>query len=275
VNHLTLTSPTAAAANVSVAPGAAIGFRTVTVTTGGEAPSRANAFLVTAPTPANPRLTSASPRAGTRGSTVDVTLTGADTAFAGGASVASVAGSGVQVLSTTVRSPTSAVARLRIAPTAPLGLRDLRVTTGTQSAALLHGFEVRGQSTCTDTAKPSASFLKGKKGARAKKRKLQLHGHAHDDGCVAAISVAGRVARVDVAISRKAGRKCRFVTRSGKLTTARKCSKPVFLKAKGTTSWSLTTKRKLPKGAYTILARARDAAGNRQAKPAKRKLTVR
>jgi hypothetical protein len=83
---------------------------------------------------------------------------------------------------------------------------------------------------------------------------------------VAAISVTGRVARVEVAISRKAGKRCRFVAASGKLTSARSCAKPVWLKAKGTTRWSLTTKRALPRGTYTIQVRSRDAAGNRQAK---------
>jgi hypothetical protein len=107
----------------------------------------------------------------------------------------------------------------------------------------------------------------------AKKGKLRLRGRAGDQGCVADISVAGKVARVEVAISRKAGKgRCRFVTRSGKLTSARKCSKPVFLKATGTTRWSLSTK--LKPGKYTILVRARDAAGNLQAKPAKRTLRV-
>jgi hypothetical protein len=65
------------------------------------------------------------------------------------------------------------------------------------------------------------------------------------------------------------------VAASGKLTSARKCSRPVFLKAKGTTTWSLTTKRRLGPGTYTIQVRARDAAGNRQATAAKRTLRLR
>jgi len=60
------------------------------------------------------------------------------------------------------------------------------------------------------------------------------------------------------------------VARSGELTNARRCSKPLWLKAKGTTTWSLTTKRRLPRGTYTIQVRARDVAGNRQAKAANR-----
>ena len=74
-----------------------------------------------------------------------------------------------------------------------------------------------------------------------------------------------------MAISRAASRKrCRFVAAAGTLTSARSCSKQVWLKAKGTTRWSLILKRRLPRGTYKIQVRARDAAGNRQAAVAKR-----
>ena len=281
VNHLTVTSPTSAVANITIAPGAAIGVRSVSVQTGGENASNpaGHQFLVTPPAPAIARLTGASPAAGVRGATIDVALSGAGTAFASGTSLTSVSGTGVKVLSTTVSSPTSATARLQIAPTASLGFRDLTVATGAESAALLDGFEVKAvpqgggnppPTTCSDQARPRSSLLKGKKGATLKHHKLKLRGHASDDGCTATISVAGKVARVEVAISRKAGKKCRFVASSGKLGSARKCSKPVFLKAKGTTTWSLGLKRKLPHAKYTILVRARDAAGNLQATAVKR-----
>jgi hypothetical protein len=292
VNSTTASSATSAVANVTVAPGATIGFRDVTVQTGGETANESvpGPFLVAVAAPAIPRLTGATPGFGRRGSTVDVTLTGADTAFEDGTSAASVSGTGVQVLSTTVTSATSAVAHLKLAGDAPLGFRDLKVTTGAEDASLLDGFEVRpapavtptptptptpssspppgpgpgggAAGTCSDRARPSVSFLKGKRGVRAKQGRLRLRGRARDTGCVAAISVAGRVARVDVAISRKAGKRCRFVASNGRLTGARKCSKPVFLRAKGSTSWSLATKRRLPRGSYAIQVRARDAAGN-------------
>ncbi len=273
VNHLTVSSPTSAVANITIDPGATIGFRDAGVA--GAAPAR---FLVAPPTPAIARLTGATPSSGVRGATIDVALTGADTAFAPGTSLTEVSGSGVKVLSTTVHSPTSATARLQIAPTAPLGFRDLTIATGAESAALLDGFEIRAvqqggnppPTTCSDHARPTSSLLKGKQGAALKRHKLKLRGRASDAGCTATISVAGKVARVEVAISRKAGRHCRFVASSGKLGRARKCSKPVFLKARGTTAWSLSVKRRLPHGKYTILVRARDAAGNLQAKAAKR-----
>jgi hypothetical protein len=302
VNSVTASSPTSAVANVTVAPGATIGFRDVTVQSGGELANESvpGPFLVTAAPPAVPRLTGASPRSGNRGSTVDVALTGADTDFESGTSLASVSGSGVTVLSTTVTSPTAAVAHLKIDAGAPLGFRDLKVTTGAQDAALLDGFDVRPApavaatptpsptpagttpggggppgsgppGTCADHARPRAAFLPGKQGVRAKRGRLRLRGRASDAGCVAAISVAGAVARVEVAISRAASRhRCRFVARNGRLTGPRRCSKPVWLTAKGTTRWSLSTGRRLPPATYTIQVRARDTAGNRQAKASKR-----
>ncbi len=293
VNHVTVGSPTSAVANVSVAPGATIGLRDVTVQTGAEVARESvpGPLLITAATPALARLTGASPGSGARGATVDVVLTGADTAFANGTSAASVSGTGVQVLSTTVSSPTSAVARLKIAAGAPLGFRDLKVTTGAQDAALLDGFEVTpaaaatpeptatvvvpqstppaspgpgpgpGPSPCTDRSPPSAAFAS----VLAKQRRIVLRGRASDAGCA-----ASAVARVELAISRTAPKhRCRFVAANGKLTAARACSRPVWLKAKGTAAWSFTS-AKLPRATYALQVRAVDAAGNLQAAPARR-----
>jgi hypothetical protein len=43
-----------------------------------------------------------------------------------------------------------------------------------------------------------------------------------------------------------------------------KCSKPTFLKAKGTKSWSFKLRRRLPPGRYILYARAVDASGNKE-----------
>ena len=69
-----------------------------------------------------------------------------------------------------------------------------------------------------------------------------------------------RVKRVQVAISRKAGKKCRWATRSGKLRK-RSCARPVWITAKGTRSWRLKLKRALPAGSYTVRSRAVIGAG--------------
>ena len=123
--------------------------------------------------------------------------------------------------------------------------------------------------TCVDRARPRASFQR----VIVKRRRLTVRGRASDAGCAADISLAGRVARVELAISRKAGRRCRFVTGSGKLGKARKCSQPVWLRAKGGRGWGFAVK--LPRGSYTVLVRARDGAGNLTASPARRSVRVR
>jgi hypothetical protein len=179
-------------------------------------------------------------------------------------SAASAGGAGVSVLSTKVSSPTKAVARLKLASDAPLGFRDLRVTTGAETAALLDGFEVRPQPGVQPTPTPARTPAPtpgpgppqggqpppacGAARAtlarpRVKKRALRLRG------------TAACVARVQVSISRPAARhRCRFVTARGRLGTPRRCSKRVFVAAKGVASWQLATK-KLPAGRYTIRVR--------------------
>ena len=225
VNALTVESPTSATANVTISAGATIRFNDVTVQTGAETARGARRFLIAAPAPPVPRLTGASPSSAARGATVEVRLTGAGTAFAAGTSTASVSGTGVQVLSTTVESQTSVRARVRIASDAPLGFRDMKVTTGAVSAVLLDGFEITPvpqppaatptaapvpvpAPACVDRTAPTASFSS----LKAKKQRLLIRGRATDAGC------AGAVVRVELAIARKAGSKCRFVAANGKLT---------------------------------------------------------
>ena len=80
VNHLTASSATSAVANVTVGAGATIGFRAVSVQTGGE-----SAGGVAAGGAGHARavasLAVGQPERGARGATVDVKLTGADTTF--------------------------------------------------------------------------------------------------------------------------------------------------------------------------------------------------
>jgi len=69
------------------------------------------------------------------------------------------------------------------------------------------------------------------------------------------------------------------VTSRGTLSKRRtSCRKTTYISAKGATKWSLTLKRRLPKGRYQIWVRGIDAAGNVERKSRKRnfkRLTVR
>src|SRR3954451_3184738 len=115
---------------------------------------------------------------------------------------------------------------------------------------------------CVDRARPR-SRLRGRPVNRAER--LTLRGTASDRGCrnaKAAAVVKGEVASVDVAVARRVGKRCAFVKRSDRLTRPRACSKPVYIRAKGTTRWSYHGRRELPNGRYLVWTRATDARGN-------------
>ena len=106
---------------------------------------------------------------------------------------------------------------------------------------------------CLDRAAPSARV--------ATTRGSGLGGSASDRGCGA--GGHGRVTKVSVAVARRAAHgRCRFATRSGRLGRARACSRRSYLRARGTTHWSLRLGHRLPRGRYTAWVRTRDAAGN-------------
>jgi hypothetical protein len=101
---------------------------------------------------------------------------------------------------------------------------------------------------------------KGKKAA--KKRKLRVRGRAKATACPR----PSKVRRVQVAVQKdvgKPGRKCRSVTKKGGLAKRRWCKHRIYRKARGTSKWSFSLKRKLPRGKYVIHARAVDAGGKK------------
>jgi hypothetical protein len=113
---------------------------------------------------------------------------------------------------------------------------------------------------CRDTVAPTVAFGRLKLTRKAAK----LSGSARDDDC-------GGVTRVEVALALKTGTRCRFAGARGRLGKKRACSAPVWLKAEGSAAWTLkrSFKPRLPRGTYSIRARARDAATN-SGKPATR-----
>ncbi len=131
VANVVVASGTSLTASFVLDPAAAVGARTVTVTTGGGT-SGAQTFTINLP-PA-PTLTSVSPNQGLRASTVAVTLTG--TNFVVGATTVGVFGGGVTVTNVTVGSGTSLTANFVLDPAATAGPRIVTVTTagGTSGA---------------------------------------------------------------------------------------------------------------------------------------------
>jgi hypothetical protein len=73
------------------------------------------------------------------------------------------------------------------------------------------------------------------------------------------------VARVDVSVTRLRKGRCQALTAGGRWTTVKSshgtCAARFVLHAQGTSAWKVALRRALPKGAYTVVTRARDAAG--------------
>jgi hypothetical protein len=92
-----------------------------------------------------PQLLGVNPSQGIRGQTLNVAITGENTNFIGGTSVASFSGTGITVNSTTINSPASATANITIAADAPLTFRDVIITTGGEVATALSAFQVLPQ----------------------------------------------------------------------------------------------------------------------------------
>jgi hypothetical protein len=125
---------------------------------------------------------------------------------------------------------------------------------------------------CKDVTKPKSRLGSTKTAAKTHK----LTGTVSDSGACGTSATAAP--RVSVAISRKSGAKCQFLSSRSKLSRATSCKKPRWInatsvkakakaKAKTTatsakTTWTVRLPRKLPRGKYSILTRAVDSAGN-------------
>ena len=107
---------------------------------------------------------------------------------------------------------------------------------------------------CTDAEKPTTKLTR----VKLTRKGVAVRGRSIDAGC------AG-VGRVVVAIGRQVSRNvCRFMNARGKFGKAKKCNRPLYLKAKGTGPWRFTKKARLGKGSYLVYARAFDRKGNRE-----------
>lgn len=153
VNTVTVNSPTTLSVNITVANDADVGFRNVKITTDTEETTENNGFLVTSTPLAIARVINLVPASGKRGAAnLDVVITGENTNFVDGISVASFSGTGITVVSTTVTSPTQATARITILSSAALGFRNILVSTGDETAVILNGFLVKISGTINITA---------------------------------------------------------------------------------------------------------------------------
>jgi hypothetical protein len=144
VTSTTLVDATTLRARIAIAPTATVAYRNVSVVTGAQVATETvvGPFLISAATPTIGTIVSVSPNSAAQGLNLDVTITGNGTAFVNGTSVASFSGGGITVNSTSVSSPTTAVANITIDYDAALGFHDVLVDTAGDTAVLLNGFSV-------------------------------------------------------------------------------------------------------------------------------------
>jgi hypothetical protein len=115
---------------------------------------------------------------------------------------------------------------------------------------------------CRDRAAPLSRITK--RGTRISRRHLVVSGTASDRGCrKGKAHAAAGVARVSVAVGREVGHgRCRFLRAKGSYSPARSCSRPVYLRARGTKHWHLNFVGTFPAGHYRVTVRATDARRN-------------
>ncbi len=150
-NSFTVNGPTQITANVSIAAGAALGSRDVTVTTPGGSDALASGFTVLAA----PTVVSVNPAEADQGQTLSVTVTG--TSFTGATAVGF--GAGITVNSFTVDSDTQITAAISISGSAATGVRDVSVTRAGVTGALPGGFAVDQAPPIVGSAIPGEGIL--------------------------------------------------------------------------------------------------------------------
>ena len=108
----------------------------------------------------SPGCAGVAPASADQGATLDVTITGVDTSFVNGVTVASFSGTGITVNSTLVNSPAQAVANITIASDAPVGACDVTVTTGTEIVTCTAAFTITAApvTTTTSTVEPTTTI---------------------------------------------------------------------------------------------------------------------
>jgi len=140
VNSVAVGNSTTATVNITVSSTATIGGRTVTMTTGGETATLANAFSVIA---GLPQLTGITPNTGAQNSTQTITISGLYTNFVQGQSVVSFSGGNVTAGTATVNGPTQITVTVTVAAGAGATARTITVTTGSEVDSLTNAFTVQ------------------------------------------------------------------------------------------------------------------------------------
>lgn len=102
---------------------------------------------------------------------------------------------------------------------------------------------------------PRRATIRHIRGRYVRDRKLRITGRARPSTCA-----GGGAMKAQVAVYRRAGKRCRFYQPGGKLTRPRSCSTPRWLKPRGAKSFSLNLRRR-PRGRIVAVARVTDKRG--------------
>jgi hypothetical protein len=158
---------------------------------------------------------------------------------------------------TGTQRPTSLPIFIRQASGPPLytgtGTGDCSGNRGAVLGQQDHSVVPVGGPTCKDTRPPYTRYARHQPRFH-RGRPNRLFGTATDRGC------RGTVTKVQVAVAKRVGpkhSKCRFLRASGRFGRTTGCGRHVWLKARGTSKWSL--RLRLPRGYYKTWARALDA----------------
>ncbi len=146
VDEVAVISPIRLQVTITIAEDAPIGFRRITVTTDAENLTLDNVLTLVETlglAEDAPEIASVTPNELPRSATnLQLTVTGKSTHFVDGESSASFSGAGITVASTTVTSATAAQVVVSVVNNAPLGARDMWLSTGGETAALIAGVVV-------------------------------------------------------------------------------------------------------------------------------------
>jgi hypothetical protein len=158
VNALKITSVTTAVATITISNTTTVGYRTITLVTGGE-------FAVSVPRPDNhpifyigpngATVTAVSPNGAPQGWSGAVTLTATGTHFLQDATQVTIPGAIVGAVAVT--SPTTAVVQVAVPSLAPVGIQDVTVATGGEISTLAHAFGITGATPGLVSVEPSSA----------------------------------------------------------------------------------------------------------------------
>jgi hypothetical protein len=157
INSLSIADPTDATANITISNTTPVGYRTITLVTGGEfdtsvlSPQNNPIFQIGAN---NATLVAIAPTSEPQGWSGQVTLSATGTHFLQNATQVTIAGAIVGDVNVT--SPTLAVAEVAVPAGAPLGPQNVTVSTGGEIASLPNAFTITGATPALLSVAPSS-----------------------------------------------------------------------------------------------------------------------